>query len=85
MKYYTDWEAAFDQDDFIKNRMTIFKKFTVGNIRYTLHYVTGSRIITVTKSIAPHYMQRALSTEFLDDMMPGGFQIVCDSIREFTL
>lgn len=67
MIYYTGFNAMFNGDDFVRDRMTIVKTFTVGEIRYRLFYITDQRFITIVKSKGIQSYEYTVSTQMLDD------------------
>ena len=82
MKYYTGFDASYNMDDFVKNRITIVKTFNVGDIRYRLWYVTDQRFITIIKSKGIQSYQYMVSTKILDDVCYFDMvEKVCDDIK----
>lgn len=83
MKYYTGFNAMLNGDDFMKDRATICKTFTVGEIRYRLWYVTDTRIITIVKSKGIQQIEYCVDTEMMDDCYGDGVEMGCRQIIDF--
>lgn len=82
MKYYTGFNAGYNMDDFVKNRMTIVKTFNMGDIRYRLWYVTDQRFITIVKSKGIQSYQYTVSIKMLNDVCYFDMvEKVCDDIK----
>lgn len=68
-------------DDFIKDRMTIVKTFTVGEITYRLWYVTDQRVITIIKSKGIQSYQYSVSTYMMDNCYFDMVERICEDIK----
>lgn len=81
MKFYTDWETGYNNDDFIKNQITVFKSFTVGEIKYTLYYHPHNRRIEITKRTPTYKHWYTVQTEMFENCYFDLLKHICDEIR----
>lgn len=65
MKMYTDFNLAYDGDDFIHNRKKIYKDFSIGEFTYRLIYDNSSRILTITKRDGELKVSQMFSMDFI--------------------
>lgn len=89
MRNLPGYNSGYDGDDFAQNRVTIWKDFKVGDVRYRLVYKTGSQFIRVNKSIVKDGMTSSLDitmyTQVFKDCYHDALKYFCDDIKSREL